>query len=244
MRQGQKRLRRAQAKLRNVAGGAAGALAGPAWAGSSARAHPKAGAQSCSHPFPWAGEHRFRNSHDSQQPEWPSPSPPVKGTSTAWHSEASMAQKWKLRSSPSPHHLHPLERRGREGSESSIWLRTQVGHTPHPAGCSRTPGPPSTCRGCLPTPLSRLLSEQGKQSNVHCLIRTSTASCLGWGMKGKKDRGVVKTWLFGPSSGAKIPLLPIVTEGSRWAVRGPEQCHFWMTERVDAKPVGGLASTT
>lgn len=28
---------------------------------------------------------------------------------------ASMAQKWKLRSSPSPHHLHPLERRGREG---------------------------------------------------------------------------------------------------------------------------------
>lgn len=41
----------------------------------------------------------------------------------------------------------------------------------------------------------------GKQSNVHCLIRTSIASCLGWGMKGEKDRGMVKTWLFGPSSG-------------------------------------------
>lgn len=37
-------------------------------------AHPRAGARSHSHPFLWAGEHRFRNSHDSQQTEWPSPS--------------------------------------------------------------------------------------------------------------------------------------------------------------------------
>lgn len=45
--------------------------AGPAWAGSSARAQPvptRAGAQACSHPFPWAVVHSFRNSHDSQQP--------------------------------------------------------------------------------------------------------------------------------------------------------------------------------
>ena len=34
----------------------------------------RAGAQSCSHPFPWAGEHSFTNSHDSQQPKWPNPS--------------------------------------------------------------------------------------------------------------------------------------------------------------------------
>lgn len=67
--QGQKRLCRVGAKLRNAAGGAVGALAGPTWADSSAHAHPGAGAQSCSHPFPWAGEHRFRISHDSQQPE-------------------------------------------------------------------------------------------------------------------------------------------------------------------------------
>lgn len=75
--QGLMRLCRAGADLRNAAGGAAGAVAGPAWAGSSARAQPvptRAGAQSCSHPFPWAVVHSFRNSHDSQQPKWPSPS--------------------------------------------------------------------------------------------------------------------------------------------------------------------------
>lgn len=67
----------AGADLRNAAGGAAGAVAGPAWAGSSARAQPvptRAGAQSCSHPFPWAVVHCFRNSHDPQHPKWPSPS--------------------------------------------------------------------------------------------------------------------------------------------------------------------------
>lgn len=63
---GKKRLCRAVAKFRNATGGAVGALAGPAWAGSSVHAHTRAGAQSCSHPFPWVGEYRFRNSHDCQ----------------------------------------------------------------------------------------------------------------------------------------------------------------------------------
>lgn len=42
---------------------------GPRGQASSAGAHTKAGAQSRSHPFPWVEEHRFRNSHDWQQPK-------------------------------------------------------------------------------------------------------------------------------------------------------------------------------
>lgn len=82
----------------------------------------------------------------------------------------------------------------------------------------------------------------GKQSRVHHPIQTGKDSCLGWGMKERKDRGMVKTWLFGASSAVKTPLLAIDKRRSRWAVRDQGRCHFWVTEHLDALPVSSLAS--
>lgn len=84
--QGQKRLYRAEAKFRNAAGGAAGALAGHAWAGNSARAHSKLA------PSPAHTLFRRLGNTASEIPTIPSspvaqPISLVKGISTAGHSE-------------------------------------------------------------------------------------------------------------------------------------------------------------
>lgn len=81
MRGSQKRLCRVGAKLRNAAGGAVGALAGPAWADSSAHAHPQGWRPVLLTPFPVGWEHRFRISHDFSSPSDPALLS-VKGTST------------------------------------------------------------------------------------------------------------------------------------------------------------------
>lgn len=157
MGQRQKRLRRAGAKLRNAAGGAAGVLAGPAWAGNSAGAHPRAGAQSRSHPFPWAGEYRFRNSHDSQQLSGPAHLLSERHTGCL---EGAESQRYKnqIKISPEPPPSSPPgEKRTGGAPRTPRGLTTRLGCTPHqPAGCSRTPRALSTCRECLPTLINPL----------------------------------------------------------------------------------------